>query len=136
MSILKSLLLLLVLLVFTGDLLAQQQEFNLLQEPIPKGYYADDIYPNPYGFTTSTKFYSPDSAFVEIIVLNDSDEEVTEIYSGFIAPGVYFVGWNLKNSNGNRVPHGIYRFKISAHSKLNLTETKFEAFVNLPIIPD
>ena len=132
-----SVILAILLLIFSSNILfAQESGFKKLDEPIPNGFKADDIYPNPYGFVTNTKFYCPDSSFVKIDVLNKYDQSVRKIYQGLIAPGIYFVEWDLETDEGTRTIGGIYRFRIEALSNLKGVKTQFIAEVYLPIIPD
>ncbi|NUO80591.1 S8 family serine peptidase [candidate division KSB1 bacterium] len=103
---------------------ALPQQFALLQS-----------YPNPFrgearssaqgvgNPETTIKYQLPNRAQVELVVYDLTGRRVGTLEFGFKAAGEHMVRWNGRDSAGNRVPSGIYFYRLEATSPAGTATT-------------
>jgi hypothetical protein len=76
---------------------------------IPKEYYVNPNYPNPFNPVTKIKFGLPMESFVKITVYDILGKEVSILAKEQLKPGEFEVEWNADN-----FPSGVYFYRIEA----------------------
>lgn len=77
------------------------------------GYNIDEVYSQPFGYTTFYNFSLPDSSLVNIFVTDLDGDTVKNIFKGILASGYYKLFWNRKNNENLFVASGIYTIKLN-----------------------
>jgi len=80
-------------------------EFNLKQN-----------HPNPFNPTTAIKYELPEASSVSISIYDIRGNEVKTWESGNESPGFKQITWQATDTHGNKVPAGIYIYKLTAIS--------------------
>jgi Tol biopolymer transport system component len=70
--------------------------------------------PNPFNPSTVIQFQLPEARQVLLTVYNGLGQEVRTLASGGFAAGQHQVVWDARDDNGNRVPSGIYLYRLQA----------------------
>jgi hypothetical protein len=70
-------------------------------------------YPNPFNPATNICFELPATKHVSLVVYNAMGQQVKTLVSGIMSPGSHSITWNGTNDFGNRVPSGIYFYKLT-----------------------
>ncbi len=81
---------------------------------IPKQYSLSQNYPNPFNPSTKIEYGLPEEAGIQLIIYNILGEKITEIINSRQKAGYYLTEWNGRNENGNRVPSGVYFYRMTA----------------------
>ncbi|MBT3676696.1 MAG: S8 family serine peptidase [Candidatus Marinimicrobia bacterium] len=95
----------------------QRDEFANKINPIPEAYALDANYPNPFNPITTIKYELPEASSVTLVIYDLRGNEVTRWTNGNESAGYKRKTWNATDKNGNKVPAGIYLFKLTAKSK-------------------
>jgi glycosidase len=77
------------------------------------------VFPNPAKVTTKLSFKLEENIDdAEISIFNLNGQKIQTLYKGKLTIGERELEWNLKNTNGQKVPAGIYLLKLNA-SEIN-----------------
>ncbi|MBA7621062.1 hypothetical protein ES703_28419 [subsurface metagenome] len=69
-------------------------------------------YPNPFNPSTIVRFDIAEADHVTLRIYNLLGQEVATLHDVFTVPGRYQVVWNATNAAGQRVPSGIYFYRV------------------------
>ena len=78
------------------------------------------IHPNPVKKNTSIHYALPNDAHVSLKVYNLIGQEVRTLVNGNEKSGIHSVTFDAKDSNGNKLPQGIYFYRLTV-GKRSLT---------------
>lgn len=72
--------------------------------------------PNPFNPSTTISFHLTDTRQVEVAIFDISGRRVARLLSQSLAAGDHAVQWHGADDQGNRVPSGVYIYRLSAGS--------------------
>ncbi len=83
----------------------------------PNEFIIMSNHPNPFNPSTTITFTLPSSGFTSLVIYNIMGQEVRELVSETVMPGVHSVTWDGKDGIGNPVSSGVYisRLKMGGH---------------------
>ncbi len=87
---------------------------------VPSDFNLGNNYPNPFNLSTTIPVSIPIESEVEISIYNIIGSEVKTIYKGALSPGKYWFRWDGTDDKSNIVSSGIYLYRLSDHSKINM----------------
>lgn len=87
----------------------------------PKYYSLEQNYPNPFNPTTTITFSLKETGKVYLSIFNLRGQSVRELVNEDKAAGQYAVEWNGMDSNGFKVPSGLYFYTVRVN---DFSETK------------
>ena len=77
-------------------------------------FYLSQNFPNPFNPETTIAFQLPVATDIEISIYNIASEKIITLVSGFKNAGNYQAVWNGRDENNNRVPSGLYWYRLTA----------------------
>lgn len=89
-------------------------DVNYKDENIPQNIALYQNYPNPFNPTTNIEFSIPSVSHVSVTVYNMLGQEISNLVSENLNPGVFKITWDGKGTNGNQAPSGMYFYRIIA----------------------
>ena len=84
----------------------------------PKDFKLFQNYPNPFNEETQIGFSLPVSSSVEISVHNTTGEFLSQIFTGYIKAGTYWINWKPRN-----YPSGVYYVRLQAEHFIRTIKT-------------
>jgi len=93
-----------------GNLLGIDKDF----EAKPLSYNLGQNYPNPFNPSTNIYFEIPNAEPVKIVVYNVLGQKMRTLIDASFNAGRHIVNWNGLTDAGERVPSGIYLYRIKA----------------------
>ena len=87
---------------------------------IPINLFFKNNFPNPFNPLTSISIYSNHTSVLLKIYSLDG-EEILTLVNEVKTQGEYSIQWDAKNSLGNKVPSGMYFYKLTTR---DFTQTK------------
>jgi PKD repeat protein len=84
---------------------------------IPAVSRLDQNYPNPFNPSTKITFAITGTDEVRLAVYNPLGQEVRILFLGRKHPGIHSVEWDGRDASGNRVPSGVYVYRLEAGNK-------------------
>jgi photosystem II stability/assembly factor-like uncharacterized protein len=88
---------------------------------LPLEYILSQNYPNPFNPETRIRYELPQSSRVVLKVFNMLGQEVRALANEFRPAGSYEVSWDGRDNAGQRMPSGMYLYRIEAEG---LVQTK------------
>jgi flagellar hook assembly protein FlgD len=79
-------------------------------------------YPNPFRDQTTIFYELPDDADVHVCVLDLLGQEIITLRDSRQAEGGYTVDWNGRDRAGQKLPAGIYFYRITVKSGTELVQ--------------
>ena len=83
---------------------------------LPQSYSLSQNHPNPFNPTTTIKYELPEASSISLVIYDLRGNEVTRWTMGNERAGYKRKTWNGTDTNGNRVPAGVYIYKLTARS--------------------
>lgn len=81
---------------------------------IPNNYQVEQNYPNPFNPETSIRFQLPQESRVILAIYNMMGQEIIRLVDGTVSAGVHEVRWDGRDSQGIKVPSGMYLYQFRA----------------------
>ena len=78
-------------------------------------------HPNPFNPLTNITYSIPINTSVSLKIYSLDGEEILTLVNEVITRGEYSIQWDAKNSLGNKVPSGMYFYKLVTR---DFTQTK------------
>ena len=75
-------------------------------------------YPNPFNPETKIKFATERFSDVTVTIYSILGEEVSVAHNGQLAAGTYDITWYGKDSQGNKVPSGVYFYEVRSDDRI------------------
>jgi choice-of-anchor B domain-containing protein len=85
-------------------------------ESVPTFFALEQNYPNPFNPITSIKFQVPTNTNVTLRVFNILGREIRTLVNEYYASGEYTVKWDSQDNLGNKVPSGMYFYRLETDS--------------------
>jgi hypothetical protein len=85
-------------------------------DAIPKQFYLNQNFPNPFNPTTTIQYGIPENASVSLTIYDIRGNEIIRIDNGLRQAGWYHHTWNGLNDKGLPVSTGIYLARLQAGS--------------------
>ena len=83
-------------------------------EAVPVTYALQQNYPNPFNPTTTIEYAIPVAGRVTLDVYNLLGERVASLVDDVQEAGVYRVGWDGRDKNGETVATGVYLYRVKS----------------------
>ena len=80
-------------------------------------------YPNPFNPETQIKYELPSTSKIKLDIFDSLGKNIITLVNQIQAAGTYTVQWSSRDRKGNRVPSGVYFYRIQ-------TETGIYTFTN------
>jgi|GEM_PF-2169169 len=93
------------------DILRVETESN------PETFNLYQNYPNPFNPVTHIKFSLEKTERVSLRIFNLLGQEVRELQNSELAPGSYKLFFDGNDNNGNRLPSGVYFYRLGTEDK-------------------
>jgi len=90
------------------------EEDLLVTRFIPTVFSLSQNYPNPVTHSTTIKYGLPKEGKVDIRVFNSAGQQIRTLVQENQQPGFYKVDWDLRGVSGDRLPSGVYFYRIIA----------------------
>ena len=90
------------------------EEDLLFGRSIPIVFSLSQNYPNPVTHTTTIKYGLPQETRVDVRVFNSAGQQIRTLVQENQQPGYYKVKWDLRGVSGDRLPSGVYFYRIRA----------------------
>ena len=85
---------------------------------IPTEFALHQNYPNPFNPETKIKFATERFSDVTVTIYSILGEEVSVAHNGQLAAGTYDITWYGKDSQGNKVPSGVYFYEVRSDDRI------------------
>ncbi len=89
------------------------EEF-FLETRFPLVFALSQNYPNPVVSGTAIKYAVPRRTYVSLEVFNSAGQRTRTLVDGAQDPGYYEVKWDLRGVSGDRLPNGVYFYRMLA----------------------
>jgi outer membrane protein assembly factor BamB len=99
--------------------IAEKEAYSKLSAPS-----LSQNYPNPMLNVTQIEYAIPAASWVSMKIYNVSGQLIKPLVDGLQEPGQYTVSWNGRAENGQRVPPGVYVYKLEVHTELRMKDYK------------
>lgn len=83
---------------------------------MPNYFLLNQNHPNPFNPTTTIKYELPEPSSVRLVVYDLRGNELKTWENSNESPGFKQINWQAIDSHGNKVPAGIYIYKLTATS--------------------
>ncbi len=83
---------------------------------LPRAFRLEQNYPNPFNPETSMRYELPHDGNIMLAVFDLNGRRIALLESGLKTAGRHFIRWNGRDSAGNRVPSGVYFYRLEATS--------------------
>ena len=90
------------------------EEDLFVRSRIPMVFSLSQNYPNPVTQSTTIKYGLPNGSKVDIRVFNSAGQQIRTLVHENQDPGYYKVSWDLRGVSGDRLPSGVYFYRIRA----------------------
>ncbi len=90
---------------------------------LPRAFRLEQNYPNPFNPETSIRYALPFTANVSLLVFDLNGRIVARHDAGTKTAGEHVMQWNGRDSAGNRVPSGVYLYRLKAISPAGAATT-------------
>jgi hypothetical protein len=84
---------------------------------LPKDFSLSQNYPNPFNPRTVIEFTISKDERVNLSIYNLKGQKVKTLVDGFRTAGTYRVEWDATAENGEKLPSGIYYYRLQANEK-------------------
>ncbi|MGH7450446.1 MAG: alginate lyase family protein [bacterium] len=88
-------------------------------EAVPESFTLEQNYPNPFVSemsATQIAFAVEEAGWVSLDLYNTVGQKIRTLFTGLVQPGRHVFTWNGRDSNGARLPSGVYIYKLTAGS--------------------
>ena len=99
---------------YTGEPLVELDK----EAPVAGEFRLFGNYPNPFNPETKIKFATERFSNVTVTIYSMLGEQVSIAHSGELAPGTYDVSWYGNDSQGNKVPSGVYFYEVRSDDRV------------------
>ena len=82
------------------------------------GFELGQNYPNPFNPSTQIEFVLEDHGLYTLEIFDIRGNVIRVLQTGAGIPGKYKVTWDSKDKVGNKVPSGIYFYRLSTPTKI------------------
>ena len=86
--------------------------------PLADEFTLHGNYPNPFNPETKIKFATERFSDVTVTIYSILGEEVSVAHNGQLAAGTYDITWYGKDSQGNKVPSGVYFYEVRSDDRI------------------
>ena len=86
--------------------------------PLADEFTLHGNYPNPFNPETKIKFATERFSDVTVTIYSILGEEVSVAHNGQLAAGTYDITWYGKDSQGNKVPSGVYFYEVRSDDRV------------------
>jgi hypothetical protein len=100
--------------VFDVSLTGLKDRNPLNAGEVPDRCLVSRNYPNPFNPRTTIEYRLPDRADVTLTVFNLRGQAVATLVRENQAPGEHLASWNGESGDGERVPSGVYVYRLEA----------------------
>ncbi len=76
-----------------------------------------NCYPNPFNPATNISFSLPLKSEIELLMYNARGQKVRSLAKGIFPDGIYNIGWNGDDDNGNIMSSGVYFYRLNVNGK-------------------
>jgi hypothetical protein len=90
---------------------------------LPAAFRLEQNYPNPFNPETVIRYELPDGGNVTLAVFDVIGHRVALLEFGVKTAGQHVIRWDGRDSAGNRVPSGIYFYRIEAATRKGAVTT-------------
>ena len=84
------------------------------QNPFPRGFRVLANYPNPFNSGTTISFELPETAHVEVEIVNLLGQRVLPLVNETLPPGAHRFAWSGEDRSGQRVQAGVYLCRVAS----------------------
>lgn len=81
---------------------------------LPKEFLLDQNFPNPFNPSTVISYQVSTVCQVQLKIFDSLGREIAALVNEEKTPGKYQVSWDGEDKNGNKVPSGIYFYRMTA----------------------
>lgn len=96
-------------------------DVEISKSEIPLEYALEQNYPNPFNPTTTIKFSTKQTGLVTLTIYNVLGQETMKLVDKKLSSGIHKVIWNGLNNSGQKVPSGIYFYKLNVNNEFTKT---------------
>lgn len=75
-------------------------------------------FPNPFSSTTSIQYFLNKPGFVNLDIYSITGEKIRVLVNESQNYGLQTIDWNVTNSQGQRVPAGIYFYRLQSGNQI------------------
>ena len=75
-------------------------------------------FPNPFNPITKIRFSTERESFVKVTIFSILGEEINVIENSQLNAGTYNITWYGKDSNGDKVPSGLYFYEVKSDNRI------------------
>ena len=99
----------------TADDQLSSDENNIVT---PKEFALLGNYPNPFNPVTTLRFDLDYTSKVNVTVYNILGNEIITLQNGELVAGRHSIQWNANNTYGQKVPSGLYLYKVTSDNRI------------------
>lgn len=89
-------------------------EEGFFTRTVPLVFSLSQNFPNPIITSTTIKYSLARDTRVDLAVFNSAGQRIGTLVHGNQEPGYYTVEWNVSQVSGDRLPNGVYFYRIVA----------------------
>lgn len=86
--------------------------------PLAEEFTLHGNYPNPFNPETKIKFATERFSDVTVTIYSILGEEISVAHNGQLAAGTYDITWYGTDSQGNKVPSGVYFYEVRSDDRI------------------
>ena len=88
------------------------------EAPVANEFTLFGNYPNPFNPETKIKFATEKFSDVTVTIYSILGEKVSVAHNGELSPGTYNISWYGNDSQGNKVPSGVYFYEVRSDERV------------------
>lgn len=97
----------------TGIIFVNPTGMEESESEVPMKFRVGQNYPNPFNIFTTINYELHAPAMTKLVVYNALGQIVRTYVKQYRTPGKYYVMWDGRNNNGQRVSNGVYFYEIN-----------------------
>ena len=88
------------------------------EAPIAEKFELHGNFPNPFNPVTKIRFSTERESLVKVTIFSILGEEISVVENSQLNAGTYNITWYGKDSNGDKVPSGLYFYEVKSDNRI------------------